>query len=312
MTNPTSRSDGEVTRMPSQAEAEHSAVPMFRPPSGFTPGTTEPCYSPHQFLALTQVGTDPEDDPALWLTEEKVDVVHREGILLLKQYFYDKKLDRYVTGRTKPHKRPNLVVRYNRALLARHVLDEVIVYLQEPNGCYREICRPRAREKALAEVDVNLAVSYQDKYQKVLANKRTKAQEAFLHRESGAEAVARLRERNQARAERQKRSRPEPIAAAPIDHARDPIDPGLQKVVDEATDQRRDDATPDEGGPASARGSERGPKPRQRRRKSSGKSKGLSGAEKGGHGGGTSGGSGPTVEGLLGGSTGFQNDNDDD
>ena len=181
MTTPINRFGDEATRMPSRAEAEQSPVPMFRPPSGFTPGTTEPCYSPHQFLALTQVGTDPEDDPALWLTEEKVDVVHREGILLLKQYFYDTKLAQFVTGNTKPHKRPNLVVRYNRALLARHVLDEVIVYVQEPNGCYREICRAQARENALAEVDVNLAISYQDKYREILAKKRTKAQEAYLH-----------------------------------------------------------------------------------------------------------------------------------
>jgi hypothetical protein len=306
------RSEVASPRSRPNAEAEQATVPMFRPPSAYTPGETEPCYSPHQFLALTQVGTDPEDDPALWLTEERVDVVHKEGILLLKQYFYDSKLDRYVTGKTKPHKRPNLVVRYNRALLARHVLDEVIVYLQEPNGCYREICRPRVREKALAEVDVNLAVSYQDKYRRVLAQKRKKAQEAYLNQESGAEAVARLREQSQARAERQKRSRPEPIAAAPMEHARDPVDPGLQRMVDEATDQHHERSAPQESEPATSSGSKKGSKRRRGSREGSAKSKGLSEGPKARHGGSKSGRTGPTVEGLLGGATGFANDRDED
>lgn len=309
MTKPSGHSDAEIPRTPSKVRAEQSAVPMFRPPSGFTPGTTEPCYAPYQFLALTQVGTDPGDDPALWLTEEKVDVVHREGILLLKQYFYDEKLDRYVTGKTKPHQRPNLVVRYNRALLARQVLDEVIVYLQEPNGRYREICRPRGREKALAEVDVNLALAYQEKYRTVLAKKRKKAQEAYLNQESGAEAVARLQEQGHARAERQKRSRPEPIAAAPIEHARDPVHPGLQQMVDEAT-ARRDDAGPEKDTEGTASQSPKGAHRPHRPRKTSAKANRLSGAQKGTHGSNMSGGSGPTVEALLGGTTGFETDDD--
>jgi hypothetical protein len=307
----TNSSDPSKARTPDTSERgdpEQPEVPMFRSPSAYTPGRREPCYSPHQFFAVTQVGTDPEDDPALWLTEEKIDVVHREGILLMKQYFYHRKLDQYVTGKTKSHKRPDLVVRYNRALLARHVLDEVVVYLREPNGCYREICRARPREHALAEVDDNLALSYQKKYQEVLAKKRTKAQEAYLNEESGPEAVARFRERSEARAERQKRSDREPMVAAPIDHARDPVDPALQKVADEATNQDSEDPADrqDEQDSSSAT-----KKRTKKRRVSSRKSKGLSAAQKGSQGAGRSGEPGPTVEDLLGGQTGFEKKDDD-
>lgn len=311
MTRRSDPTDGMTPETVAGPTTGPATVPMLRPPA-HTPGQRAPCYSPHQFLAVTQVGTDPEDDPELWMIEEEVGRVYREGVLLLDQYFYDQKLDRFVTGDTKPHKRPDLVVRYNRALLARHVLDEVIVYLREPNGRYREICRPRVRQEALAQVDVNLAISYQKKYQGVLAKKRTKAQEAYLNQESGAEAVARLRERNLARAERQKRSKPKPVVAAPIEHARDPVDPTLQKLVDEATGSAAEDVTTEQGGGESAGTKKKRSARGSSRRKSARKSKkNLSAARKGTQRADKSENTGPTVESLLGATTGWEHETED-
>jgi hypothetical protein len=146
------------------------------------------------------------------LTEEEVKVVHPRGILILGQYFYHEKLDRYVTGKAPEHKRPRLVIRYDRAMLARHILTEVTVYLEGPDGAYEPICRAALREDAMARVDHNLALAYRRRYEEILAKKRTRAQEAYFNTESGTDAVARLREQQAARVRQRRSIVPRPSA----------------------------------------------------------------------------------------------------
>jgi hypothetical protein len=187
---------------------------------GRTPGRKDPAFSPHQFFALTQTGSETTTGPDLWLTEEEVEVVHPKGILILGQYFYHEKLDRYVTGKTPKHKRPQVVIRYDRAMLARHVLERIDVYLKASDGVYQPLCTAELRENAMARVDHNLALAYRRRYEQILASKRTTAQEAYFGTESGAESVARLREQHAARGRQRKATAPKPSTPEPHLNAR--------------------------------------------------------------------------------------------
>jgi hypothetical protein len=211
------RDEGALTGGASNREPQ-TQPGIQAPPrrKGRTPGRKDPAFSPHQYLALTQTGADPTTGPDLWLTEEEVKVVHPKGILILGQYFYHEKLDRYVTGKTPEHKRPGIVVRYDRAMLARHTLEEISVYVKGLGGVYQPLCRAELRENAMARVDRNRAVAYRRRYEEILASKRTRAQEAYFGAESGAEAVARLREHQAARARQRRSTAPRP--ATPEQH----------------------------------------------------------------------------------------------
>lgn len=190
--------------------------PMLREPSRL-PGQARERFSPEQFFALSRVhrlDVDADDD-GLWLTEAPCPVINPEGILVGDELFWDPGLQPFVDvgdavrGRT-------FVIRYNRALLARGVLDEVIILEQDAHGGYQERCRCRPRHQA-SQVDLNQVLAERERFKKVLLAKIANAQAVRITLEKGEAALEALRDQQARQARIQRRTKRAPIAAAPID-----------------------------------------------------------------------------------------------
>jgi hypothetical protein len=213
-------------------------IPMFGAPERNL-GEADPCFTPFQYFALTAVeGGLGSRDPAFWLTEEEIDTVDSRGIELLGQYYWHEKLDTYVTGNTAKHKRPRLVVRYNRALLARHVLDSIIVGVRDTARVFRQICVAERRERALAGMDPNLVLLARKKHEEILLKKAKQAKSAFIGLKSGEEAVAQLEEQVAAWETWPRQRKRKAIVAAPIEFrsARDAEEQAKHETITEAVE----------------------------------------------------------------------------
>lgn len=206
---------------PTHAEIAESyaEVPMFRQPSQL-PGRAKTGFSPMEFFALSRVQRDDvsaESDDALWLTEEPCPRVAPEGIELDGRLFYDDALQPYVDTRLKISSK-ELRIRYDRALLARGVLDEVRVYRVEPDQSYREICRCRPRDAAHGDIDMNQVMHYHAQYVEVLLATISNAEGEVFTRNHGEVALAKFRDEQAARERRRRSDKPRARVAEPIRH----------------------------------------------------------------------------------------------
>lgn len=194
-------------------------MPVHGEPS-YLPGRAKVKFSPLQFFALSRQTRDDvayADDDALWLTQEECPVVHPDGIEVHGRIYFDPGIQPYIDTRTDAAK-PPLVIRYDRALLARGVLDEVRIYHIEAEGSYREVCRCAPRDGRRYEFDLNQVERQHAMFVEVLKAKLTRAEEERFTQQHGEKAAAEFLDMKAARARRQKSEKKEPIPATPITH----------------------------------------------------------------------------------------------
>lgn len=199
----------------SEADA-FADVPMFREP-GHVSGQPGEQFSPAGLYALTRVertDVDPRDED-LWMTEEPLRTVHKGVFMLFRQRFAHDRLAPYSTG-PKGRPRADLVVRYNRALLARGVLEEVKVLQRMDGGEYQEICRARPEAEYIGRADWADVIRVRNARFRDLVGKRAMREQEYIALESGTEALERLVDEQLARERLRRRTRPEAIVASPI------------------------------------------------------------------------------------------------
>lgn len=191
-------------------------VPMLQEP-GHLSGRKAPCFAPAALYALTRVqrtGIDDRDED-LWLTEEPLRRVEK-GVITLLTYRFTHDALMYVTTGPSGSPRPDLVVRYDRALLARGVLDEVVVLRRTDGGEYEEVCRARPESEYVGRTDWMDVVRTRNQYLQELIGKRTVREGEYVALESGTEALETLMQERLARERLQRRTRREPIVASPV------------------------------------------------------------------------------------------------
>lgn len=191
-------------------------VPMFDQATHL-PGHARVAFSPLQFYTLSRVRRLDVDGSAegLWLTEAPCPAVTEKGIAFFSRQFTHERIQPYITGLPNTPQR-DLVIRYDRALLARGVLQEVILCERLAGGQVVERLRLRDRERVLAERDPNAALRERERFLAVYRAKITAAQEAQLTLAHGQAALERYRDEQAERRQRQRREQPAPMAAKPI------------------------------------------------------------------------------------------------
>ncbi len=122
-------------------------VPMFEEATHL-PGHARVAFSPLQFYALSRVRRLDVDGTAegLWLTEAPCPAVTEKGIAFFGRQFTHERIQPYINGLPNTPRR-DLVIRYDRALLARGVLQEVILCERLAGGQVVERLRLRDRER---------------------------------------------------------------------------------------------------------------------------------------------------------------------
>lgn len=200
----------------SGAEEVAHLPPMLREPTRL-PGQARRQFSPEQFYALSRVvRTDVSaTDDALWLTQETCPTINPEGILFEGVLYWDLALQGLVDVGTAAPKR-SFVIRYNRALFARGVLDEIVILEQDAAGGYRERCRCRPRDE-VPEIDLNQVIAERERLIRVLTAKKARSHELQITLEKGTKALEELRDEQARQRRLQRRTKRPPVAAAPID-----------------------------------------------------------------------------------------------
>jgi hypothetical protein len=181
------------------------------------PGRPQRNLSPLTFAAATQqlrTDVDAHDD-LLWLTEDPIGAVEKEGIVLDKQWFWDQDLESLTTGRAGMPRR-NLRMLYNRADLARGILREIVIGERDEQGRFCEILRCERREEALQKLDLPTFLARREEYLQHLLTSRTLAENDYLAIERGTEAITQRVHAMLARERNQRKGSKAPIAAKPI------------------------------------------------------------------------------------------------
>lgn len=181
--HPTKRSRAEVAAMLEQPQEVQRTI---RPPRRM-PGRGTTCFSPARLFSLTHVTRDDIDveDIDLWLTEEPLETVHKQGVMVGAEWFWAAELLLYTTGsRADGAARPQLVLRYDRSRLARGVLDEVRVLERSSTG-YRLICVARPRDEAIARLDRDRFFAARDAHRDNLLARRTALEHEYVTLQAG-------------------------------------------------------------------------------------------------------------------------------
>lgn len=198
-------------------EAEDEVVvPMLDEPTHL-PGTPRHSFSPLAFFALSRVDRSEVnvEDVDLWLHEEACPKISDSGLVLHGQKFEHPDLQMLVDG-LPSLARNAMVVRYDRALLARGVLREVTVCVLDESGhvSTRVHCRPRGAP--LSEVDLIRVRRERERLKRVLHAKVSAGHRKVISFQHGDAAMEQLQRAQAARLRRQGRQHPAPVVAAPI------------------------------------------------------------------------------------------------
>lgn len=181
------------------------------------PGQGKVLFSPTRLFALTRVVRDDidVDDIDLWLTEEPLETVHKNGIMVGHEWFVADELLRYTTG-DKGGPRPDLVIRYDRSRLARGLLEEVRVFERTATG-YDLVCVAIRREQFLATIKRDRFLRARNAHLKGLLARRSTFENDYVALQAGLQAQEDLLQKIEARRRFQSSTRPRPRIATPID-----------------------------------------------------------------------------------------------
>lgn len=192
--------DSEVmAQIGRELEASEDLPPMLQEPRRLH-GEKDSCYSPSQFYAMTHTegGAVDGSDERFWLVEEEVDRVHKKGIQLGGEWYWHPDLIDFTTG-PRDGPQPDLVVRYNKALLARGTLDKIRVLRRDDTGEYHELCTCEPRDEALERWDFAELIERRRKQLKRLVAKRSLSEQEVVSLRAGTEHLEKLREAELAR-----------------------------------------------------------------------------------------------------------------
>lgn len=219
---------------PDDAE-DLSDIPMFQEPRRKV-GERDAQFSPAALYALTRHqrhDIDPNDD-GLFLVEEAIDRIDKRGIPLGGEYYWSPGLQEHVTG-SSDTATPNYVIRYDRARYARGILQEVLLYREEPDGRRRLVCRCKPREQAMDDLDHEEFLHKRGQYMKRLGATRSLAEHEVNMFQVGLKKYEKLLDKQAARRRRDRNRAPEPRPAAPISLEGDGEDPTAGEHEEELT-----------------------------------------------------------------------------
>lgn len=202
--------------MPALESDEILDVPMLREVTRL-PGMARATFSPHAYYALSRVGQQHIDPTVegLWLVEEPCPTVSEIGFSLHGIQFTHAKIQAFVRGL--PGAKPrDLVVRYNRALFARGVLNEVLLCERDERGNIHERLRCHPREEVQESLDLSATLRERERFAEIHLAKVARADDQRITLADGTAALERMRDEQAARAQRQRKTKREPIVAKPI------------------------------------------------------------------------------------------------
>jgi hypothetical protein len=198
----------KMTQIAAAAEGlfEHPNMVPGHPPRHLSPrGMVEATREPRH---------DQTQDELLWLTETPLVAIDKDGIDLLRKVFTGLDLLPLTTG-PKTRLRRDLVLRYNRAELARGVLKEIVVLERDAQGVYTELGRATRSEVFRQDTDYSVVLRERAAYIEDLVSKVKLDAESYVRIERGTQSVEELVGAIHARERFQRRARHKPIVASP-------------------------------------------------------------------------------------------------
>lgn len=194
------------------ANGQETMAPMLGSPRHVV-GHRDPHFSPARLFALSRVGRDGVGaDEGCWLMEQPLDTVHPNGIRLGGESYSHPQLMGLI-GSVSVGKQPALVMRYDGALLARGVLDEVVVLERLAGGELVERLRCRPTTQMSREIDLTEVLRARRAYERELVAMRALHEAEYLDLASGQAALEQLRADQRAR-RRQQRGPVQPVRPA--------------------------------------------------------------------------------------------------
>jgi hypothetical protein len=196
------------------AEIADAAEGLFEHPN-MVAGHAARHLSPREMIEATREPRhDQTQDELLWLTETPLVAIDKDGIDLLRKTFTGLDMLVLTTG-PKGRLRRDLVLRYNRAELARGILKQLVVLERDSNGVYSELGRATRSDVFRQDTDYSVVLRERAAYIQELTSKVKLDAESYMRIESGTRSVEDLVGAIHARERFQRRARQKPIVASP-------------------------------------------------------------------------------------------------
>jgi hypothetical protein len=190
------------------------AAVLFEHPN-MVPGVPARGLSPREMIEATyEPRFDQTQDPHLFMIEEPLNAIGKKGVTLLRKKFTGLDLLPLTTG-SKDRLRRDLVIRYNRAQLARGVLKEIVILERDPQGVYNELARATRSDLLNQELDNSVFLRERAHYVAQLVENVRLDAEQLLRIETGTAAVEDLVGAIRARERFQRRNHPDPVVSKP-------------------------------------------------------------------------------------------------
>jgi hypothetical protein len=196
---------------------EAESLRSIRPPRR-VPGQKKVLFSPRRLFALTQVVREDVDGAEidLWLSEEPLETVHKQGIMVGHEWFWAPELLLLAGTRADGMLRPELVIRYDRSRFARGVLDEVRVF-ERTRETYTLICVARPRDESTVGMDRDRFFAARDAHVRGLVARRGALEANYITLMAGAQAEDELLRQTEARRKFRETHPARARVAVPID-----------------------------------------------------------------------------------------------
>jgi hypothetical protein len=197
------------------AKIAEGAEILFDQPN-MVPGRPGRNLSPREMVNLTHEPREcQDDDPGIWLTETRLGGVGKQGVQLLRQHFTGLDGIELTTG-PKNRVRRDLVLRYDRARLARGVLEELEVLERDEHGIVHPLARLVRSDIARLQIDYSVLLRERAEYVNDLLAKVKKKQGEYVQLEAGTNSLNELVAAVQARQRLQVLRRQDPMVATPM------------------------------------------------------------------------------------------------
>lgn len=214
-----SKPSNETGRIPAHdltkmARIAAAAEGLFEHPN-MVPGHPSRHLSPREMIEATrEPRPDQTQDELLWLTETPLVAIDKNGIDFLRKTFTGLDMLHLTTG-PKGRLRRDLVLRYNRAELARGILREIVVLERDRYGVYTELGRAKRTDVFHADTDYSVVLRERAAYIEELVNKVKLDGQSYVRIEAGTQSVEELVDAIHARERFQRRAKQKPIVASP-------------------------------------------------------------------------------------------------